>query len=535
MDLRGRNRGQAMQVGAILLFGLLIVSLSIAQVTVVPQENAEVEFESYLDASEDMEHVWSDLLAAGTQDAQSATTVTTGTTYPSRVVLVNPGPPTGSLSTTTPQTVTFADVTAVESEHANVRTFWNGTDRNYTTASLQFRPAYNEFDGQSVHTTGVAVYRQTDAGPLGLTAQSFVDGNRITLVTVAGNVSTAGRSVTVVTEPVSVATQSVTVTGDGDTFNVTLPTPGNASAWNNSDVADAIRNNRNVESVEPLADRQAAIVTFDGDRTYDLRLARVVVRAKNNEPTVDDPAPKYVRAAAGNQTTVEPNSRHRLAVEVRDRFDNPRSGAEVTFTTEDGTFAAGDGTGEVTVPTTDAGRAAVAFTPDTSGPVTVQARFAGGSEPLNSTTFELAVETPADINPNGTDAAHLQRVNSPSSINTEVNLTFNNTASEDRTLESARISFYHAAGKGALPAGHGDLNGDSRDRLGIKEDFEPVDQTITLSANSETTVQIGFTSDDGGNNPGGSGTFNVKSDYFVLSLTFEERPGTQTYYVAVPP
>ena len=44
MDLLGDRRGQSIQIGAIILFGALIILLSTYQAFVVPDQNREVEF-----------------------------------------------------------------------------------------------------------------------------------------------------------------------------------------------------------------------------------------------------------------------------------------------------------------------------------------------------------------------------------------------------------------------------------------------------------------------------------------------------------
>jgi hypothetical protein len=126
--LRGDVRGQSIQIGAILLFGILVLSLSIFQTVVVPAENSEVEFNGYVETTDQLVNLHNNLVAAGTRGGQSSENVRTGVRYPARAVLVNPGPPAGSIQTTARENVTFAGVEAVSGEESNVRGYWDTGD-----------------------------------------------------------------------------------------------------------------------------------------------------------------------------------------------------------------------------------------------------------------------------------------------------------------------------------------------------------------------------------------------------------------------
>ncbi|MFC6733256.1 hypothetical protein ACFQH3_03725 [Haladaptatus sp. GCM10025707] len=95
MRLWGDSRGQAIQIGAILLFATLIIALSLYQANVVPQNNKDVEFNHnlrVLDQLEDMRNAIVRTAATGTEQPVS---ITLGTQYDERVFAVNPGPPGG--------------------------------------------------------------------------------------------------------------------------------------------------------------------------------------------------------------------------------------------------------------------------------------------------------------------------------------------------------------------------------------------------------------------------------------------------------
>lgn len=420
----GDDRGQSVQIGAILLFGILIIALSLFQTVVVPAENEGVEFNGYLEASEDLVSFRNDILTAGTQGGQQATSIKTGVRYPARAVLINPGPPAGSLTTRPPANVTISGVEAASGEAANVRDFWNTSARGartYTTRSVVFEPAYNEIEVSPVEVSGEGAYRLTGNGPVPLTSGTFVRGNRITLVTVEGNLSTTALTASAGASPASVATRSVTITGRDGAFTVTLPVPGNgtvaaAQAWNRSSAAATLRANANVQGTAVNGTR--VDVTFDGSTTYDLRLARVVVHDAGNSGVDTDTAPAYLVGRTPNGTTIA-ESGGAVAVEVRDRYNNPVSGASVRFSTPNGTGAfPADGDGldnETTVRTDGQGQATVNFDIDDGvDTTTVEANLTTGDDPWTNTTLTLVRAGSggggggSTINPNAIDGLVLQ-------------------------------------------------------------------------------------------------------------------------------
>lgn len=232
MRFRADVRGQALQVGAILLFGIAVLGLAIVQTTAVPADNKKVEFRSYLDASADMADFHNSIITTGSGGQNQRTSVRTGTIYPSRLVLLNPPPAAGRITTSNQQSIQFKNVSTVNSEPANVQQFWSGTvEGEYTTRSIRFTPRYNELRASPVAVDSAGAYRLADQSTIGITSQSVVskNGQTITLVTVDGNLSVGGISTPVAAAPVSVTTRSVTITGNNSQANdpqVVLPVAG---------------------------------------------------------------------------------------------------------------------------------------------------------------------------------------------------------------------------------------------------------------------------------------------------------------------
>jgi hypothetical protein len=528
------DRGQSIQIGAILLFGVLVIGLAVTQTVVVPAENGGVEFNSYTEATNDLVRLQQGVLAAGTGGGYASATVRTGVRYPSRAVLINPGPPAGSLTTTPSTNVSIDGVEAVSGEEDNVRGFWNTSTRgarNYSTRSVVFSPAYNEIDVPPVEVSGQGAYRRTANGPLALTGETFLSGNRITLVTIDGDLDSAGLSTPVTATPASVSTRSVTVTGSESEFLVTLPVPGNgtaaaATAWNRSRAADSIRSNPHVLDTEVTGSR--VDVTFDGTRQYELRLARVVVHDRGDSGIDPDTEPQYVVAVDGNGTTVPTTGTRRVAVEVRDRYNNPVEGATVDFDATGGSVSGSD-----TVVTGGDGRAQVQFDIDDDVPsARLDATIVGeGVSGLNSTTIEL-VRAGADggdagnnINPNSVNGLVLREATISSStcggnVDCRVDFELENLDTDDaKNVTEVQFAFYSVDRQSSG-------NGNQRDApaqleligsgttLQNRGSFEPIGRVV--DPGQSTTIGVRFEDRNGQN-------FDevIQGDFFVLTTLID--------------
>jgi hypothetical protein len=526
----GDDRGQSVQIGAILLFGLLIVGLSFTQAFVVPQENRGVEFGSYVEASDDLTAHYHDVLAAGTQGSQTGQTVQTGVRYPARTILVNPGPAAGTVRTTAARNVTIADVVAVSGEHGNVQGFWD-TDargpRNYSTRHVAFDPGYNELDASPVVVSGVGTYRLGSGGQVALTEQPFLSGNRITLVTVDGDVETGGISTSLSAAPTSVATRSVTVTGDGGSdFNITLPVPGDATAWNASSGARSLRANPNVVGTEVNGSR--VDVTFDGSARYTLRLAKVTVRDSSDSGIETEPDPAYVVPLTSNGTAAPTEGATEVAVEVRDEYNNPVEGVDVEFSTTDGSF---DGASVVT--TDSAGTATVSFNiSDSVDTANVGVRVVDdGVKPYNSTTIGL-IRQGAGSDGAGTDEINpsedgdVQLVDAVGK-NADIDIQFNNTASETRTIEKLRISFYFASQNDKIATNMSIVDDTNTKRFfDVPGTTNEIVESFPGDTESDAT-ELSLTVED----TSGSAA-KTDDDFFIMTIWFE-KAGKQTYFVSV--
>jgi len=125
------ERGVSEVVGAVLLFGILILALTTYQATIVPQQNAQTEFQHFEEVRNELIELRNAVSTAGQADVSQFPSITLGTTYQTRLFTINPPAPAGTLQT---------------SESYNI-TISNGTeeyDKNISTRFLDYQPGYHE-------------------------------------------------------------------------------------------------------------------------------------------------------------------------------------------------------------------------------------------------------------------------------------------------------------------------------------------------------------------------------------------------------
>ncbi|WP_049947192.1 SNUT3/LISCH7 family protein [Halarchaeum acidiphilum] len=233
------RRAVAELVGAIMLFGILIISLSLYQAQVVPAQNERVEYQHSQQVQNQLTDVRNAILGTAWSGNSRPTSVTLGTRYPGRTVAVNPPPATGRLATEELGNVTLTNVTAA-SGPGGLREYLESKDHtlSYGTSALVYTPDYNEY-----HDAPRTVYENTllynafasgDERSLPLTGDSLVSasGDRVSLVVLTGDYRENGVGSATV-DPQSVSTPSGGVYVNGS-LNVSMPTrfPVNGTqAW----------------------------------------------------------------------------------------------------------------------------------------------------------------------------------------------------------------------------------------------------------------------------------------------------------------
>ena len=322
MRFRDDNRAVTVQIGAILLFATIIIALSLYQATVVPSQNAEVEYKHSQTAQNQLSDVRNAVLRTAGSGNSQPVSVTLGTQYPSRVFLMNPPPATGTLRTGSYEdgTVLVSNVNATNEE---TRDFVDGS-WNASTKYLEYEPDYSEFDNPPslLYESSVLsnYYPETNDGTvIPLTDQLLVDNETktVTLVTLNGSLSTTRAStVSVSPEALSAPYQRVQVQPEDASQPVIVSVPTLADANTLAERTD-LGSHPGVIAVQNDTSRPNAVnITVDWNETFTLQTARIGVGSGT-----ENPKPHYI--------TVVENRGDRVTVETRDRFNNPEGGVRV--------------------------------------------------------------------------------------------------------------------------------------------------------------------------------------------------------------
>ncbi|QIO23770.1 hypothetical protein [Haloarcula sp. JP-L23] len=352
MDLVGDRRAQSVQVGAVLLFAVLVVAFSSYQAFVVPQQNEEIEFNHNQRVHTQMQDLRNAIVSQVGGGSSAAVSVTLGTNYPSRAVAVNPGPPSGSLRTN--GTVDASKAFTVSNAVASGETgdLWDGSPRRYNTGTLVYEPNYNLYgSAPTTYYEHSVAYNQFRSDALPLSGQTFVEGRRISLVALNGSLGRSSSGTTTVdVEPVSQSTRTVTVTDDG-TNPVSVSLLTRLSPTQVQDLLDEEYDpggtdpDAYVTSVSKTGENgpfNNVTIAFESGVDYRLQMAKVGVGSR-----VTDEEDAYVTVVDSGDATVTQSGETEIVLEVRDAYNNPVEGVTVEASdnsSSPGSFAAMDNT-----------------------------------------------------------------------------------------------------------------------------------------------------------------------------------------------
>jgi len=329
MGLWDDERAQSIQIGAVLLFAMLIVAFSTYQAFVVPNQNREVEFNHNQEVHERMGDLRNAIVSMPGDGGTRSVSVQLGTTYPSRAVAVNPGPPSGTLRTAgsadTAVNVSIRNATATDSETDD---YWSGTARNYSTGAIVYSPQYNLYNNapETVYDQTV-LYDQFRSANVTLANQTFIDGNEISLVTLNGSFSrSSSGSATVDVRSVTASTQTVEVESASASKPVTLvfASKRDHTYWTFLEAKSNVDSVVGADSEVPSGYEGVKITLATGP-TYDLQLTKVGV---GSGVTEEDTA--YLTAVEGNNSRLREDETTELVLELRNRYNHAPNNSSAT-------------------------------------------------------------------------------------------------------------------------------------------------------------------------------------------------------------
>lgn len=223
MTFRGDHRGQSVQIGAVLLFAVLLLAFTGYQAVVVPQQNGRAEFDHSQRVAADVADARNAIMAAALEGEERFVDVELGTRYPLRLLALNPPPAAGTLRTTEARPfAVYNDSDGAGTDVTDVACPGPGVTR-----TLRYEPSYNEYGSAPVsgveHTVA---YRTFAEDTLTASGQRLVRDRTITLVALHGEYAETGAG-TVTFEPRPGAARATTVVDP----ELVLPTELSRSTW----------------------------------------------------------------------------------------------------------------------------------------------------------------------------------------------------------------------------------------------------------------------------------------------------------------
>ena len=180
--IRNDTRGVSEVVGFILIFGILVLTLTTYQATIVPQQNAQTEFQHYEDVRNEMIELRNAISTAGQADVSQFPSVKLGTNYQSRILTINPAPPAGTLQTSS-YNITINDSS-------------NNTEY-IPTKFIEYQPGYNEITVGSTWYENSVLYADESGTRNAITIEDqhlVTDGNELKITTLQNTYQRSGTS-----------------------------------------------------------------------------------------------------------------------------------------------------------------------------------------------------------------------------------------------------------------------------------------------------------------------------------------------------
>ena len=249
MDFWGDERGQPVQIGFVLLFGILVLAFAGYQGYVVPNQNSQVEFQHSQGSVADMQTFREDFLGAAEDGRRFSAGFDLGTDYPARLVALNPPPASGALRTETPGDGRFY-LDAGEHTLAEVCGVEQDGDGGVPSKALVYQPSYNEYQEppRVVYENTVTYNRFSRNDVVRFTSgQTIIQGREILVPPLTGDVSADGterRTIDLYPGKAGVGKAS------GTEVTLTVPTELTAGQWRTL-LEDEMGDGGRVEAVNP--------------------------------------------------------------------------------------------------------------------------------------------------------------------------------------------------------------------------------------------------------------------------------------------
>ncbi|NGM69304.1 hypothetical protein G6M89_09840 [Natronolimnobius sp. AArcel1] len=265
---RGDDRAVTVQIGAVLLLAILFSALALYQINVVPDQNAEVEYNHNERVTGEMVEL-RDAMRDTDHESSQGVPITLGAQYDTRTMAVNPSDPTGTVRTVEPET-------PITIENADIGDpIIDGLlEESLDTKFIQYDPHYNEYqDAPKTNIEHTLLYNEFGHANVTLEEQHLIRDDQLTLFVIDGNLSrTDQRTVSVDVERLGGPGDS-TLESDGAT--ITIPT-NSPDRWNDSVGTSFDDDSEEYARVTDATD-DSVTIELDDEQTFDLSVAKVGV------------------------------------------------------------------------------------------------------------------------------------------------------------------------------------------------------------------------------------------------------------------
>jgi len=268
------NRAIAPLIGFIFLFSFLVIAFISYQAQVVPQQNAETEFEHLQENRYELIELRNSILTTGTSNRAQFPTVQLGTSYRTRFIALNGPPPSGLLQTSEPYPINISN----ESGDLIAQT---------QTRFIQYQPGYHEIDVGSTWYEHSLLY--LDDGDRGerlsvIREQKIVENGSVSITAVQNSFQKTGTGrVTLEVYPMN--TLATDDFPEGNNLTVTIPTRLDANEYWDEALSGAGATYQGVDNETHGNNTHALNLTVDSD---DLRVNTVGVQTEPDEnPTTN--------------------------------------------------------------------------------------------------------------------------------------------------------------------------------------------------------------------------------------------------------
>ena len=244
LGFREDTRGVSALVGAVLLLGILVIALASYQAIIVPQQNAQTEFDHNQQVEDEMVEFRNALREARLDNRERSTSVKLGTRYQSRTIAVNPPPATGTLQSVPQDNMEIEGNNIVDFELQGNQFF-------------EYTPSYSEYrDAGTIRYENLLVYHEFDNTNVMLSDQLLIRSDTIRLVPSTPDLNENGIE-RVTYEPDPSEAKVITV----EEPIITIPSELNASQWTN-----LLENEDEDEGVTVTDDGDKVRFSFDDER-----------------------------------------------------------------------------------------------------------------------------------------------------------------------------------------------------------------------------------------------------------------------------